>query len=70
MNMVVEILSYGMLVGGAITFIALISGFKAAYGRYSDQSRLPVFFLIIFTVIIMVIIGRFVVEVNNRNSSC
>uniref|UniRef100_A0A0R3RT78 3-oxo-5alpha-steroid 4-dehydrogenase (NADP(+)) n=1 Tax=Elaeophora elaphi TaxID=1147741 RepID=A0A0R3RT78_9BILA len=42
MNMVVEMLSYGMFVSGAITFVALISGFKATYGRYSHHSRLPV----------------------------
>ncbi|CAG9531626.1 unnamed protein product [Cercopithifilaria johnstoni] len=43
--MVVEMLSYGMLISGAVTFIVLISGFKATYGRYSQQSHLPVPFI-------------------------
>lgn len=34
-----EILPYAMLISGAISFIILISGFKAAYGRYSGQSH-------------------------------
>ncbi|EFO21290.2 hypothetical protein LOAG_07203 [Loa loa] len=39
MNTMIEILSYAMLISGAITFMALMSGFKATYGRYSEQSR-------------------------------
>ncbi|VDK86426.1 unnamed protein product [Litomosoides sigmodontis] len=41
-DMVIEMLSYGMLISGLIMFAALLSGFKATYGRYSQHSHLPV----------------------------
>lgn len=46
----IEILSYGMLVSGAISFIILISGVKATYGRYSDQSHLSVIFFFLVAI--------------------
>lgn len=56
MDTMIEMLSYGMLISGAITFIILISGFKATYGRYSQQSHLPVFFFFFYIILIIVVV--------------